>query len=245
MKICFFGDWHRNNNYAYKALHRQRIQDGIPDRYVHLGDFGLYPNFRFLPSINKILSEQNVEMWVVPGNHENYDFIKQLPFDERGLQQVESNLFVIPRGHKWEWAGVRFGALGGAFSIDRRWGRKNVHWWEEELITHEDFQKTLAGDDIDIFVSHEAPWLPSLGIDWELSRWQERTSKRQRDYIARVILEKDVKLHLHGHHHHQYSKWLRNCEVRGLSEDGKSITGNKLVLDLDEFKKARLESEGK
>lgn len=243
MKICFFGDWHKNNNYAYKALHRQRIQRGIPDKYVHLGDFGIYPNSRFLSSVNLLLQEQNTEMWVVPGNHENYDYLATFPQDERGLISLGSNLFALPRGYKWQWHGVRFAALGGAFSIDRPWGRKNVHWWDEELITEEEFQKTIAGDEaIDILVSHEAPWLSGAGIDWKLSRWQERTSKRQRDYIAKTIVQKQVKLNLHGHHHHRYSRMLGACEVQGLSEDGKSIEANSFVLDLEEFRKTRLES---
>ena len=244
MKVTFFGDWHKNNNYAFKALRRVAITEGIPDFYLHVGDFGIYPHSRFLAGVNHILKEQETEMWVVPGNHENYDYLATFEKDARGLIALGEKLFALPRGYHWNWAGVDFAALGGAFSIDRRWGIKNKHWWDDELITQEEFEKTLAIPNIDVLITHEGPWLPHRGVNWQLSRWEERMSKKQRDYLAQLIVKKNIKLNVHGHHHLHYTKKLRQCQVIGLSEDGKSINDNRFTLDLIEFKKSLAILEG-
>jgi hypothetical protein len=64
--------------------------------------------------------------------------LRQLPTRPDGFVEVTDRILWAPRGHRWTWQGVRFLALGGAFSIDRqyrkldsgRWG-----WFKEEVIT--------------------------------------------------------------------------------------------------------------
>lgn len=240
-KIVFFGDWHGVGSYAEKTLYRtDRTLD--PDIYLHLGDFGFSTYGNYSNRVDTVLKNLGKELWVTPGNHENYDLLKSFPYDNRGLQQVGEKLFVIPRGYSWEWNKVRFASLGGAYSIDRPWRTLGKTYWLEEEITEEDFQKTLQNEDFQVLLSHEAPFFPpgrgDDSLSYKLTRKEKRQSKKGRDKIARIIIEKNVKLNLHGHHHVKYERHLKNCRVIGLDCDGSSLDNNRFMLDLDDFKES-------
>ncbi len=237
--VVFFGDWHGNWKYALKAL-RALHEDGSSfTHYVHLGDFGLEDNSDHCFRVNQFMENLGKEMWIVPGNHENYGWLEAQPLDSRGLIVIANNLYAIPRGYRWEWAGVTFAGLGGAYSIDRRWRVKNKGWWPQEVITEEDFNRVVNGGQVDVLVTHDGPWLPPFSrnrFHW-LTRYDKRASKRNRDYIIKTILAINPKLTLHGHHHYAYIRKWGDHQIVGLGSDGFDYSLNRFVLDLSTFSK--------
>ena len=59
-------------------------------------------------------------MYWIDGNNENPTALAVLDAGLDGFVEVADRCLYIPRGHRWTWRGVHFGALGGAFSIDWR-----------------------------------------------------------------------------------------------------------------------------
>lgn len=235
-QVCFFGDWHGNYPYARKAVYRA-VQDYPEAALVHVGDFGLWRHTGFGKVMDQELARYEKELWVVPGNHEDYAYIKLLKPDERGLIKVKDHIFLVPRGYKWEWGGRTLAGLGGAYSIDKRYRREGVDWFPEEMITHEDYLATIADvEKIDLLVTHEAPKAPpEMDSPWKLTRKEASASKLCRDYIARVIFERGVELNVHGHHHSKYKTKVGGCTVVGLGADRGQIEANRQVIDLADF----------
>lgn len=244
-KVIFFGDWHGVGKYTSKALYRLKNSGEIPDGLVHVGDFGFSTRDRYVNLVNTILKDLDREMLVVPGNHEDYDYLDALPFDDRGFQVASSNVFVVPRGHRWEWSGVTFAGLGGAYSVDRRFRSRGRSWWPQEEITEDDYLKTVAGGPVDVLVTHEAPWRPPTRsrdgeLPFSLSRKEERQSKKGRDLVARTIVATTPKLHVHGHWHRYYEKMFRDTTVVGLDRDGAPYLWNSLLVDLEDLKLGKI-----
>jgi hypothetical protein len=242
-KVVAFGDWHANYRWAVPALKRFSSAEKKPDAYLHVGDFGVWSwSGIFLSMVEYQLAEQGRELWLVDGNHEDFNLLKTFPYDDRGLQIIRPHIFRIPRGYSWEWAGKKFVGLGGAFSVDRKRRTPEVSWFLDETITEDDFQKTVENKSADILISHDAPWLPfqflsegSSPPKIKLTPEEIRYSEEGRDYIARALNELKPKLHLHGHHHVAYVKNYFETQVIGLDCDKRSFDENAVEIYLDEL----------
>lgn len=246
--VAIFGDWHENAKYGTKALHRLKNSNQLPDAYLHVGDFGIFrpTHYDYCKYIDNVLVSQNRELWVVDGNHENHEYISALPVDERGLKVLGNKLFVLPRGYRWTWSGVRFASLGGAFSVNKHDLRRGIEWWVEETITQGDFIRSIEDEtDVDILITHDSPALPPGKPEltpydriFNLSPEDISEAQQNREYIAELIRLRNVKLNVHGHHHRRYSTIFENrCKVIGLDKDGTRNELNRLVVNLENFTK--------
>ena len=136
MRIGIAGDWHGNITWAQRAL--PAFKRAGAEEVFHLGDLGLgfgrvsdanaYAN-----SLNHWLDKTGLEMNVVLGNHEGYDWVERQAADEpdqfndEGIRR-RGRLNILPRGYIFERpsalreSGVVYGlAVGGASSIDFRY----------------------------------------------------------------------------------------------------------------------------
>jgi len=162
MRIGFLGDTHGDPAWVSKGL-IQANSDGC-DHVVQVGDFGIWPGDNGRTFENKVadLVETNkMPLYIVPGNHDCYDIIELLPVDpETGWLMWRPNVWVAPRGLVWTWGGVRFGALGGAVSVDSDRRVEGVSWWPQEAITYGQVQHLLdnaGARGVDILVVHDTP----------------------------------------------------------------------------------------
>lgn len=148
--------------------------EGI-NRVIQLGDMGIGQsnyNERFLKRSNRVAKNFGIRVYVVPGNHEDWDYINELhatgPKTDDGWTILrQKNLLLAERGQRWEWDGVSFVALGGAPSVDRHWrvkqqggrnpGIRDRLWYAGEQITQADVDRTVAGGYADVMVAHDAP----------------------------------------------------------------------------------------
>lgn len=159
--IIFLGDIHGNFNYIISEINRKKITDCT---IIQVGDFGIgfttpENDMRILEGINKILSDKNIIMYAIRGNHDNPAFFKG--------NHMLSNLKLLPDYTVLDLEGHKILFVGGAVSIDRvprlnemqkqaRYGsKKEQYWFDENFVFIEDKVKDLT--DIDIVVTHTAP----------------------------------------------------------------------------------------
>lgn len=169
MRIGFIGDTHCSVQALSFMLWRMR-REGITE-VVSVGDFGIYSDRfgeKFRGRASKLCKEYGITLYIVPGNHENWQIINDLTGDDRtSWAPYSKSIFIAPRGLRWEWGGMSFVALGGAPSVDRGWrvranrdlnpDAKNKHWYPEEALTDEDVAFVSEGGYADVMVGHDAP----------------------------------------------------------------------------------------
>src|SRR5690606_15320815 len=106
------GDTHGNSRVVQDSLDRF-AESGVTE-ILQVGDFGFWPGKpgeQFLAQVNTHLGNLCQTLYVTPGNHEDYTFLRYLHTREDGWQEARSHILVAPRGHRWEWEGVSFVSL--------------------------------------------------------------------------------------------------------------------------------------
>lgn len=196
-----FGYWeHWGPNYRPRKLDERwneykrkcRYNDGI----------------RFLDRLDHNLKIHDLWLVFIDGNHENHQMLRALygPGGTKHRPQpcgwhVRDRIVYAPRGHRWEWNGVSFLAMGGAYSVDRE-GPPGDTWWPEETITDAEMEAGIAAGPTDVLLCHDAPLgVPDLPGDNEHEKMafpQTVDNRRRLDRVARHTLPKHV---FHGHYH--------------------------------------------
>lgn len=244
------GDWHVNQAWALRALDAC-AREGI-DTIYHVGDFGVWPGekgHQYLTSIQSSCERHGIDVYVVPGNHEDYSQINAFPTDEQGwLTHPEiSHVHYAPRGHAWMDGGVSFGALGGAISIDKMLRVEGQTWWPQEDITADEVDRfighvsQIATDRLDVMLTHDAPSGIRRGgpTPAYLSPEVEHQARRFRLMLRDAADGVAPRWLVHGHWHmyvrDEFSGLSMSgadyeCEVLGLHQDGHE--GNTVLADL-------------
>lgn len=230
------GDWHGYTSQGVFTLQQAEKHDC--DVIFQLGDFGYWEHWddgiRYLEKLNRMSKRHGVPIYWIDGNHENHPLLRETYADrvnDEGFWQIRENIFYCPRGHVWEWDGVRFMGLGGAFSVDRDQRTVGRTFWFEETITEEDVERALenaGGEYVDVMFTHDTP----LGVDlvWQMAR-QGRTlgKKGDRESTYNRILLQDVvevvqpKWLFHGHMHLRYTDFVK--EKDDYRYDGLHVMG--------------------
>lgn len=212
------GDWHGEISWIRSSLLTFQLS-GITT-IVQLGDFGMMGDIpRFLLRVNKYLLEFNLWLLVVPGNHENYDFINnddKFDIDDDGVRWFktgspnrQARIGLLPRGYQWEQNDKRLMALGGASSIDYTGRTLGKTWWHEENITETEANDIIASinEPINVMFTHDAPrdvptltrYAQSTELDWEIHELAYAETTRAR--LDRVFRVAKPQLLMHGHWH--------------------------------------------
>lgn len=199
------GDWHGNTWHAIKTLNEFHKR-GI-DTIIQLGDFGIWSGQTgavFIQKVERTLKKNNQTLYIVLGNHENYEKVNSVPVNsETGLQHYRENIFFFPRGFRGMLGKHSFVALGGANSIDREWRTPFISWWKEESLTLGDVYNTVAGGGADIMFCHDAPTgapVP-LGNGSEWSQTGLRYASEGQMMLRQAVDAVKPQILLHGHYH--------------------------------------------
>ncbi len=125
-RVLAAGDWHGNREWALSVIKRvpQLLRDEQPRLVLHLGDFGIWPGTegrRYLDAVSAVLTLVNAQLWFVDGNHEDFPQLARMADHTLadGRIAVRSNIFHLPRGHRWKWHGRTWLACGGGVSLDK------------------------------------------------------------------------------------------------------------------------------
>lgn len=239
--VMLAGDWHGATRYAKQAIelaHRNGVK-----LIIQLGDFGVWPGETgnlFLKALRLDLEKYDIDLWVVPGNHEDYNQIEAIPVDpETGLQKLRNRIYLLPRGARWNWNGHDWMALGGATSLDRKHRKPHLSWWTQESITQGQAQSAIDGGHADVMVTHDAPagiHIPGLLPDSMWDAQELHTAKQHQALLASVVHAVKPKKLFHGHFHIRYATDLfyddqTTCRVTGLADNGDALFRNVFFID--------------
>src|SRR6476620_10505284 len=122
-RAAVMGDFHGHIQH-FRAVTRTLKSAGI-DLLLGVGDVGFDFPGAFRGKTEKrmrlLLEEGGVEfIWAV-GNHDNHDSLSRLPLNPDGTRRISDRNSNLPNGTVIERDGVRIGALGGAYSVDKKW----------------------------------------------------------------------------------------------------------------------------
>lgn len=235
-KILLLGDVHGAGGWLRLAV-RAANALGI-NRILQLGDFGYWPHYgngkEFLNNAQGVLANYDVELWWIDGNHENHDYLAEVPRDEDGFWRSGS-IVHIGRGSRWEWGGRTFLGCGGAYSIDKHYRREGESWWAGETITEADLRR-CSGPPVDVLVTHDAPWgvagVFGPGTVGNKDDYPESAANRKR--VAALCDDVRPRLLVHGHYHHRNTSNYKTTRVEGFGRDGDAI-GAAGILDLSDL----------
>lgn len=228
------GDTHGNGNHI-RHLFATALRNECQAIFV-LGDFGYWEHGRegveFLDRVNDRAAEVDTEIYFLDGNHDKTGLLLERYGDRRddeGFMLVRDHIHYAPRGHRWTWAGVRFIALGGAYSTDKQWrldrerktGKPGSLWFPEEEMSDEDMAAVLAdGTPVDVMLAHDKPRASNPG--WNREDLPECWPNQDR--LQRAVAALRPRLYLHGHLHYRYKDHIRIdghtwCQVQALTPD--------------------------
>jgi Icc-related predicted phosphoesterase len=214
IRILLSGDTHGDEDLVPYLF--STASDNSVDAIYQLGDFGYFPNIprfaRFLAQVSSLATLSGIPVFFIDGNHDDHFSLNpSRGFKCHSFVTVSSNVFWIPRGHLWSVAGVRFAALGGAYSVDRftRTVGRDI-FPDLERPVPSDFTHMLDHT-CDVLLTHDAPYLIDIGkkVIYEESESTRRTIDALVESMSPAYL-------FHGHHHKRYSSGIRTTQVHGL-----------------------------
>lgn len=233
-RLFVLGDTHGNLDWIRSAAKQARRLNC--HAIVQLGDFGLWPdmrvmrnegravlNERFLDAVAGSFAHHQMRLLFLDGNHDAHELARaKYPADAvTGIRAIRDGVISwADRGSVWDWHGVKFGALGGATSIDKDARVEGRSWWPTEEITEVELQTLLdrANGSVDVLLTHDAPalvpTLPPLSDPVMRARCE-----RSMSMVARAVDALKPQVLLHGHLHVRYSGLIGRTRWEALASD--------------------------
>ncbi|QNE18165.1 hypothetical protein F1D05_10005 [Kribbella qitaiheensis] len=224
-RVGLIGDAHGDGGFlrGATALLAQRGCTSL----VQLGNFGLIwrgtrSESRALDQLNSALTTVGLQLYVVLGTLENYDFIDSLPCDVDGIAWISSHIGLLPR------SGVALagssgladpvhaiGWLSGAASRDRRTRIPGRDWWPAELTTDAQARGLLFSPvSPSVVLAHEALATPDLlarladgsGQDPRDLDYAQTAQREHTDRVLSVLDPERETLIVSGRYHLRHSE---------------------------------------
>lgn len=167
----------------------------------------------------------------IQGNHDKVSLIpEKYSKSEDGFFWVRSHIAFAPNGIVWSPNNgkTNFIAIGGAYSVDKKWRLANERiaeslWFPEEEMTDLELDKILqeTTQKIDVMLTHDKPFMSNPNI--KLFPIPECAPNQQR--IQKAVNTLQPRLLVHGHLHSRYTDVIRYGDngaatmVEGLGAD--------------------------
>lgn len=234
MRVLLAGDWH-GNTAASAAAVGLAADEGCA-AVLQLGDFGLWPGREdaWLDHVDGAARRAGVEVYWIDGNHENHSALRTWLDAARpgGVVPMRSRVLWASRGARWEWGGIRFGALGGAVSADRFLRREGRNWWPEEAATPADADR-LGDGPLDVLVTHAAPTsYPPPPRALRLPADILADAAAHRAVLDEAVRRTKPRLVVHGHYHVRLQARMDGWRIEGLAHDKAPLSDSCAVLSL-------------
>lgn len=225
MNFLFLGDTHGNIwqiEYAF-----DRAEEAGCSYIIQLGDFGYWEHRQegqaFLDAVSHLTEEYEIPFYFIDGNHENFDWLYEYPIED-GFRRIRNGLYHIPRSATWEWDGVKFLALGGSHSIDKRYRVPGKSWWPQEMPTDVEVAEAKKVGKVDVMLTHDVPEGADLsgllGADWKAKSESPVECAEARRKVREVFDTAKPYWLFHGHYHRRFSSMLEGVGIEGLSNEG-------------------------
>lgn len=228
-RVIIAGDWHGNAEWARHVIGMAgRLLPGEAPRLIlHLGDFGIWPGEsgrEYVSAVSQACLDNDALVRFIDGNHEDFTQLEGLRVRDDSYYGGDAPVAWLPRGHRWQWHGRTWLALGGAVSLDRPRRIPGVSWWAEEEITRQQAQEVIDAGPADVMLTHDCPARVSHEMHGMWPPEELRRSDVHRDRLQRVVDKVKPGWLFHGHLHRAYT---RHCNfgygpvrVTGLDCDG-------------------------
>lgn len=224
--MLFAGCWHGDTK-VIPAVSRANNLLAL----VHTGDIGLTLG----SGVPTALDALGVPVLTLMGNHDSYALYDLLPVDPaNGCRRLGRNIFILPPGFIWEFAGTRFMALHGAKTVDPLGRREGEDLFSEREIHTDSLTDFLVGgfeamEPVDVVVSHDAPLgleIPGVPSDPWMGPQLFKEIQANRARIERVVLASGAKTLIHGHYHVNHETTWKHADS-SLHTVG--LSGSKLL----------------
>lgn len=231
MRVLVVGDTHADTSFVLNRI--DNALDLDCDAILQLGDFGIGFGYNFLDDVERSLIQAQLKLYFIPGNHENYSEL--LAFEESGKLDIRPHIHYFPKGSRWTWDGVKFGTIGGAFSVDFRRRVAGLDLWPDFEEAHTEDMFKLGSEKLNIFVCHDTPYVDDRLRMYIVGPEIETASERTRKILQQAVLTTEPEIVFHGHWHRRltYNWHGAKIEALGANVGGGSSWG---VLKLPSMK---------
>lgn len=231
-RVAVCGDWHGNTPWAQRAIGTAAELD--VDVLVQVGDFGFgWDDGQHVTAVSEAADEAALTVLFIDGNHENFDQLLALPVRSDGLRPVADRVFHLPRGLTWQWAGQRWLAAGGGYSVDKPRRVEGVSWWPQETLTEAEVEACIAVGKVDVLLTHDTGTHEVPGTH-RTAAWfrpdQLALSHAHRQQIDRIMAATRPQVAFHGHYHTSYTLHVGDTKVIGLDQDQSPLSAHMYLV---------------
>lgn len=259
-RVLIAGDWHGDTKRMRAAVHAASVYSC--DAILHVGDLGILwpdesPKTFDLPLVEELEKNGNIPFIFIDGNHDNHAALRNAyDPDGHGFVEVLPGIWWASRAVRWNWSGVTFAGLGGAYSVDREHRRDGESIWVEvEEVRPDDIAAlgSVSGGaaPVDVLLTHDVPFGVPAKSTMTLDRWIEDAAEVSRHLLREAVENVLPKLVFSGHWHQRLSHDLiiepdrenrfEDVRVRCEVLDMNGSKHNAVLLDLE---KLGLENHG-
>lgn len=249
MRVFVCGDTHGNTRFVEEYLYP--VAAGLQaDVILQLGDYGFWEHTEagvlYNDEVGALAKQHGIPFCFIRGNHDNIELLREryhrpeFHDSNHGFYRVRQELFHVPDGARWEWAGVRFAAFGGAYSVDKadrlrlEQKRHRVAWAKEQGrreqgLAHQPVAtaagtlwfpgEELTDDEVDAMLAAD-PTPADIVVSHDMPRsscpgpgFKDLPGcLPNQNRLQRVLRALRPKIWLHGHLHHAYTVSVPNTE---------------------------------
>ncbi len=197
-KVMIVGDVHGDIGFLNSVVAKAKKEKC--DCLVQLGDMGYWPKAKSNEYFMELLKFIDFPIYFADGNHEDHLSLKEN--GGKGINQLYPNVFHVSRGTCVKIGKYKALFMGGASSLDRVNRKLNDQehygWFQEEMISDNDIEKSLLHDAIDIVFSHECPLL--FRFNFKIMR--NEIAQKNCLLLNRIAEKYFPKYWFFGHYHH-------------------------------------------
>ena len=159
------GDTHGESGLVNKYINKHN-----PDVLILTGDCAFYWNDRKYSDSAKVtaafstdaldrLKPQNTKIFWLRGNHDEVNYLdSHFGRNAEDPVEIKHNVFYCPIGSLLNINGKECLFVGGAASIDADSRIQDIDWWQDEIVTGDDFKYISdTVDKVDVVFSHTVP----------------------------------------------------------------------------------------
>ena len=179
-----------------------------------------------IDGVANTLAQHGMWMRVLDGNHDFHSGARNAyRADENGVRPLRDLILDwADRGAVWEWCGVKFGALGGAHSVDHEERAPGWTWWPNtERPTVDDVDRLVdrSASQLDVLLSLDCPYAVSIPGIFALVDANGRLADRSRMVVMSAVERTTPKLLIHGRYRKRHTNTYAPTRtvVEGLGAD--------------------------
>lgn len=211
--IFVTGDIHGDIN-RIRALNSYCVSQktSVNDYMIILGDVGINYYGDFRDELRKnTMSEAPVTFLCIHGNHENRPqnigtyIKKEFCGGTVWYEKNHSNILFLQDGETYEIEGLKFLAIGGAYSVDKFYRiSRNWTWFPDEQVSEKNREyilKRVSGKSFDYVITHTCPleWQPTELFLSQID--QKLVDSSMEEWLSQVKNNIEFKEWFFGHYH--------------------------------------------